>query len=261
MENLNFTLTPLEYANQWREARRTKDFCNVLRPPNATLMLAKEGDVWHKHGPCQQPQDRIYLDYESAWRMRRACGYIANMRFEKKGKNSSKPASASVVIKLTWEDPNSGEQKYVFARSTAYTSGFSPRQIQPMSFAHIQLGDCISGVLEAPRSQELSTNFISWDILDINALYQIHGPQVPLWWQRCYEPKTVADLPQLGGVNFWPAPTLKTLNAMRLELPPQDIFHFRSDCIAARPGIEQAHQEEILEKLNPNRIIYLFRGL
>ena len=118
-----------------------------------------------------------------------------------------------------------------------------------MSFAHIQLGDCISGVSEAPRSSKLSTDFVSWDILDISALYQIHGPQVPLWWQRCYEPKTVAGLPQLGGVNFWPAPTLKTLDAMRLELPPQDIFHFRSECIAARSPLSEAVKDEVLNFL------------
>ena len=180
------------------------------------------------NGPFQQSQGRIYLDYDSAWRVRRSFGYIANMRFEKEGGGF-------------------GQTSFFFRRDQAYLGGselrgnknmfLHARPLTPVVFHHVKFNRCRSLIFNSaivfrefwrPRDRRncRPTLFHGkfWILMrSIKSMVR----RFPIWRQRCYEPKTVADLPQLGGVNFWPAPTLSTLNAMRLELPPQDIFHFR----------------------------------
>ena len=68
-----------------------------------------------------------------------------------------------------------------------------------MSFGRISIGDIPPGAIEAPRPNQLPTNFVAWRIPDIGIITQIHGPQVPDRRGRCYERRIVDDLPQLGG--------------------------------------------------------------
>ena len=142
-----------------------------------------------------QNQDRIYLPYRSAWQMRRASGYVANIRFENSGENVARPASVSIVLKLMWQDSDSGRSKYVFARTTAYASNFAPRLIAPRSFAHISLGDIVSGVLETPFSDQCSTNLISWDAPEAALLLRTHGTQLPERRDIILEPGVVGVSP------------------------------------------------------------------
>ena len=218
-----FSLSVYDYAMQWREARASKSCDKILRPPGATCMLSG-----HTNNRFTEPQnqDRIYLTYRSAWQHRRSTGYVANIRFESSGLNAAKPASAQIVLKLMWED-SAGETRFVYARTTAYASAYSPRLISPCSFAHIALGDIISGVLELPHSKQCSTNMVCWDCPDVATLLRIHGRQVPEACDIILEPGIVGDIPQLGGINFWQCPTLSSLVSLRLELPPVDVNAFK----------------------------------
>lgn len=195
--------TVYDYAALWRDARVSKSTGNILRPPGAQCMLAGH---FNDRYPDPQGQDRIYTPYREAWQMRRSAGYIANIRYGETGLNIARPASCQVVIKLMWYDYSAGRNRHVFDRTTAHASAFAPRLISPCSFPHIALGDIVSGVLEAPRSKQCSTNLISWSCPELAMLVQIHGPQVPGCSDIVLEPGVVADLPQLGGLHFWPPP-------------------------------------------------------
>ena len=96
-QNASFSLIAYDYSNQRREARATGKMGRILRPPGGNCMLS--GHVNVKYNKPQN-QDRIYLPYRTAWRMRRAAGYVANIRYESSGKNASRQASAQVVIKF-----------------------------------------------------------------------------------------------------------------------------------------------------------------
>ena len=102
--------------------------------------------------------------------MRRPCGFVANVRFEANGANQRKPASDQIVIKVWWLDEECREYRHVFARSTSYASGFAPRLISPLSSDRLSIGDIVSGMVEAPRPQQLSTNFVAWDMQGANLL-------------------------------------------------------------------------------------------
>ena len=226
-----FSLNVYDYAQQWRDARASKSCDVILRPPGAVCMLAGHTN---NRFPKSQNQDRIYLTYRMAWQLRRSTGYVANIRFETTGMNATKPASAQIALKLPWEDA-AGRPCYVFARTTAYASAFSPRLISPCSFAHIALGDIVSGVLELPHSDQCSTNMVCWDCPDVTTLLRIHGRQVPEARDIILEPGVVGDLPQLGGINFWQCPTLSSLVSLRLELPPIDVNEFKKT--ASKPKV------------------------
>ena len=207
-------LTPQKYAAQWREARSSKSTEFITAPPWSLCMLAGR---YNDNYPKPQHQDIIYIGYSTAWRMRRAAGYIANIRYETSGKNVNRPASAQAVIKLHWKDEHTGEMAHVFARTTAYASSYGHRLISPCSFGHIALGDIISGVIETPKSDQCSTNMISWGVPEMAMLLRAHGPMVPEWHGIFPEPKIFADLPQLGGSNFRRCPTLSAMCSLRLE--------------------------------------------
>ena len=181
--------------------------------------------------------------------MKRASGYVANIRYEKSGQNVSKPASSAIVLKVMWVDKKSGIPKFVFARTTAHASNFAPRLIAPCSFAHISLGDIASGVLGTPFSDQCSTNLISWDVPEAALLLRIHGAQLPDCKDIVLEPGVVGDLPQLGGGNFYPCPNLSSMCSLRLELPPADINTFKEN--AAKQEKLQGSTQTQIE--NPSR--------
>ena len=137
-----FSPTPYQYANQWREARYNKDTAKVLRPPSGMCMLSGHTN---DNFPEPQHQDRIYSPYRLSRRHRRSAGYIANIRYESQGDNSPKPASFQVVLKILWTHPSTGEEYFVFARTTSHASAFAPKIISHCSPAHIRLGDLVSG--------------------------------------------------------------------------------------------------------------------
>ena len=219
-------LTPYQYAQQWRDARVSKNLDNVFCPLDGVAMLSGH---FNDRYPDPQHQDRIYLPYRLAWQLRRSTGYIANIRFETSGMNAHKPASAQVVVKVIWHDESSGTIRHVLARTTANASSFAPRMISPCSFAHFALGDIVSGVLETPSSKQCSTCLLSWDLPEMASLSRIHGPQVPNWFDIVLEPKIVADLPQLGGFNFWPCPNNSSLLSLRSGWHPADLNQFKID--------------------------------
>ena len=92
-----------------------------------------------------------------------------------------------------------GGGSFVFARTAAHAGAFSPGVISPSSFAHIRLGDLVTGVIETPRSEQRSTRMVPWGSPDLSLLAQIHGPKVPRLFEIILEPKIAADLPHLGG--------------------------------------------------------------
>ena len=170
--------------------------------------------------PKPQNQDRLYLPYRMAWRHRRSVGYVANIRFETQGTNAQLPASAQIAVKILWTDPSTGKENVSFGRVTSYAGAYAPRSISPCSFAHIRLGDLVSGIIETPSPDQCSASFLSWDAPEISTLHQTHGPQVPHWHEIISEPKVVGDLPQIGGSNFRPCPNHSSLVSLRFELPP-----------------------------------------
>ena len=154
------------------------------------------------------------------------------MRFGPQGENQKDPASAQVAIEMVWYSDADNEYRHVYEATTAYTSGYAPRLIAPMFFDRLSIGETVPGGIESNRSESVPTNFAARNFLDLAALYQTHGPQVPEWRGRCYESKIVAAIPQLGGVNFRPAPTLNAICSMRRVLTPLDIY--RVMCIERR---------------------------
>ena len=222
---------PLSYANQWRQARTDKDLAKIFCPPDGECALA--GHTNRKF-PKPQNQDRLYLPYSLAWKLRRSTGYVANVRFEKTGMNAAKPASLSVVLKILWVKEGTSEVCWVYARTTAHASAFAPRQIGPCAFAHVAVGDLITGVLERPFSDQCPTNLLAWHIPSVGDAIRLIGPQVPEWWELTLEPQIVADLPQLGGLNFG-APPPSAHISLRLELPPADLNQFKEECTNPKP--------------------------
>ena len=94
--------------------------------------------------PCNAPRfghpqkrDRIYADYASAWRARISCGFVANMRFGRAGMNRREPSSDQVFVKVCRFVEDYKEYRHVFARPKAYTGGFAPRLITPLSVARL----------------------------------------------------------------------------------------------------------------------------
>ena len=239
-------LTPYSYAQQWRDARAAKDTKNVLVPPGGVAHLSGHYNNSYQEA---QHQDRLYLPYRLAWELKRCSGYIANIRYENSGLNAVKPASAQVVVKVVWHDSSEGCVRHVFARTTAHVSSYAPRMISPCSFAHFALGDIVSGVLETPSSKQCSTCLLSWDLPEMDFLTRIHGPQLPNWFDVVLEPKVVADLPQLGGSNFWPCPNNSALLSLRFELPPSDVNKFKSD------SREQAEIQAAYEAQKAQRVL------
>ena len=127
-------------------------------------------------------------------------------------------------------DNVTGENAYVYARTTDYAIAFAHRQIAPCSFAHVAIGDVIVGVLEAPRSEQRPTNFPAWRVPKLGDVIRPNGPQVPHWYEVVLEPDVVAGMPQLGGLNFWHGPPNTALVSLRLELPTTDINVFKEEC-------------------------------
>ena len=142
-----------------------------------------------------------------AWIHRRSAGYIANIRYETTGTNSTHPAYALVVLKLLWANPTTGG--FLCIRLNRRPRGrFRPGVISPISFAHIRLGDLFAGVIETPRAEQRSTCMVPRGSPDLSLFAQIRGPQVPRLFEIILEPKIAADLPQLGGGEFSAAPDL-----------------------------------------------------
>ena len=216
--------TPVEYCQQRRDARISGKTHRITCPPNALCMLSGHSNDQFKKA---QNQDRIYLPYKLAWRHRRSVGYVANIRFETQGAIAQCPVSAQIVVNVLWTHPSTGKEDIAYGRATSYSSAYAPRSICPCDFAHIRLGDLVSGIIEAPSSEQCSTCLLAWDVLDLPTLHQIRGPQVPRYHEIISEPKTVGDLPQIGGSNFWPCPNHSSLVSLRFELPPPDLFQFK----------------------------------
>lgn len=226
MEAQAKSLTPLEYCQQWRDARVSRKTEQIYCPPDSACMLSGHSNDQFKK---PQNQDRIYLPYRLAWRHRRSVGYVANLRYETQGTNAQMPASAQIVVKILFTNPRTGVGDFVYGRVTAYASAYAPRSTGPCNFAHIRLGDLVSGIIEAPSSDQCSTSLLAWDAPDISILQQIHGPQLPRYHEIILEPKIVGDLPQIGGSNFWPCPNHSSLVSLRFELPPADLNQFKRD--------------------------------
>ena len=223
----DLSLNPFSYAIQWREARASKETNGIFRPPDSSCVLSGH---YNDQFPKAQNQDRLYVLYSMAWKLKRSTGYIANIRYEKTGKNSSRPASAQIVLKIPWINAETGKMNHVYARTTAYASAFAPRQISPCSLAHVALGDLAVGIIETPHSDQCSTSLLAWHVPRMEDVIRLSGPQVPEWYEVVLQPKIVADLPQLGGSNFWAAPNSSVLCSLRLELPPADLNVFKEEC-------------------------------
>ena len=209
---------------QWREARMSKETAGIFCPPDSSSMLSGH---YNNQSPKAQNQDRLYVSYTMAWEIKRSIGYIANLRYEKTGENSSRPDSAQIVLKIPWVNVETGKLNHVYARTTDYASAFAPRQIAPCSLAQVALGDLVVGILETPYSDQCSTSLLAWHVPRVEDVVRLCGPQVPEWYEIVLQPKIVADLAQLGGSNFWPAPNNSSLCSLRLELPPADLNVFK----------------------------------
>ena len=172
--------TPPDYATQCRNARPERSMEEADAP---TGHFDKD-----RKFPAHD-QDRLYLPYKLAWRMRRRSGYVANIRLEEGGRNSNLPASAQVVVKVLRVDPETSQERFVFARTTAYMGAYSPRLIAPCRFAHIVMGDLAPGIVERPNSPQVPKNFAAWDLPEIPTIGRIHGAHMPAWWQVVLEPR------------------------------------------------------------------------
>ena len=112
MGRSKFELAPAEYALQWRKARPSGSVGRILLPPGASAQLSGPGSA--PGNIDHQKQDRIYLDYAHAWRMRRSCGFVGNMRFGDKGMNQRESAAAHVAVKVWWFGGECREYRHVF---------------------------------------------------------------------------------------------------------------------------------------------------
>ena len=174
--NSPFSLIVYGYANQWREARASGKSGRIC------------GHWWKLHAKrtsLRQNIPTLEIKIGSIYRIDlngRCVGHRVMYRsfvLGNSGKNAAQSESAQIGHKLMWKDSNSGRPMFVFARTTARASAFAHRLIAPCSFAHISLGDIVSGVIDTPRSEQCATCLLSWGVPDAAFLLRIHGSHLP----------------------------------------------------------------------------------
>ena len=158
----------------------------------------------HHNGryPEARNKDRIYTPYRLAWLLRRLAGFIANIRYMTTREYANKPDSAQVLTRIMWNGPSSGRGAYVFDSATENASAFDPRLISPCRFPHIATGDILSGVVDAPRSEQRSGNLISFGAPEKKMLLRTRGPQFPNWFEILIGPEVAACPPIWEGRIF-----------------------------------------------------------
>ena len=106
-------------------------------------------------------QGRLMLSRSDAYRMIRVWGIVASLRHEKRSHNTPTPASAQIVLKLSWLGQDSDCYRSFFVRTTAYAADYTPR-ISDRSSCNLTLGDIVTGVLVRPASDRNSTALEAW---------------------------------------------------------------------------------------------------
>ena len=123
-------------------------------PPGSDLEFRDRSDD-------NRDQERLMLSKSMAYRMIRVWGIIASLRYEKRSRNTTTPASAQVLLRLSWLDTQEDCYRSFFVRTTAFAADYAPR-ISDRSPCNLTLGDIITGVLERPSSDRNSTALSAW---------------------------------------------------------------------------------------------------
>ena len=155
------------------------------------------------------------------------------MKNEPISANTTTPASAQVVLRLNFFDPDVDGYRSIFARVTAFAADYTPHVVTGLA-CNLSLGDIVSGILERPNSDRNSTALAAWDFATLKdwshfAPFAVfHAPHFnPL-------PDDVCDLPQLGGNFFDKENRSFGVATMRIASPMVPNQTMRS--ISARTG-------------------------
>ena len=86
-----------------------------------------------------------------AWRNKRVCGYVGAIRKPEEPHNAGAPRRIQLVVRVPFTTSSDMIRRDLFMRANAFSIHYMPLNAED---ADVFLGDTLTGVIEAPRSEK-----------------------------------------------------------------------------------------------------------
>ena len=190
------------------------ELCKQALAANDTskLMVPDECRFVTGWSPKKKLQLTLQLNPETAWRNKRASGFIGHIQKLNTSSNTTCPVMFQLIVKIPFTNAADKTRRNVFARVLAFSSHFAPKAADT---THLMLGDLITGVIEAPRSEKhASACLVGWRHAEQHfdthlELNQFGSGVTPGGIQL--NPDMLWFIPTLGAASFAASPNETTL--------------------------------------------------
>ena len=187
------------FAETCRQALADGDFFQLTGPDGCRFVTG-----W---SPKKKLHLALKLNSETAWRNRRAHGFIGHVQRLDSSANTKCPVMFQLISKSPFANAADKTMRNVFARVIPSSRNFYPKSDDT---THLMLGDLITGVIEAPHSEKRSPAcLVGWrhaeQYFDTQLELDQFGSGVTPGGMQL-NPNMMRNLPKLGAESYDASP-------------------------------------------------------